>query len=274
MEIRFSVLVVSIMLLALNAAVQLSALAAVQGLAAQQHAYAAQQHAVSPPTDAAALEIALNERRLAFVLATDAKFDQPTNTLQEDSTIQRATNPWCSEWGETRVVSISGRAVIWSELARERCNAANVVLMNDVEMVIEIAKKLGWKDDLKPVAVFGGSKEAIFDSIYESEIKKQHLLENYDLKFDAKQNSGFIENHIVFEQRRYREASFHAKARLCGLTFSTTWHDYVHRPRGLPIEKWVYTQTSRGASERKVITAGQLRRTFAPLYDRTVKWGS
>ena len=104
--------------------------------------------------------------------------------------------------------------------------------MNDVEMVIEIAKKLGWKDDLKPVAVFGGSKEAIFDSIYESEIKKQHLLENYDLKFDAKQNSGFIENHIVFEQRRYREASFHAKARLCGLTFSTTWHDYVHRPRG------------------------------------------
>ena len=73
------------------------------------------------------------------------------------------------------MVSISGRAVIWSELARERCNAANVVLMNDVEMVIEIAKKLVWKDDLKPVAVFG-SKEAIFDSIYESEIKKQHLL--------------------------------------------------------------------------------------------------
>ena len=135
-------LVVLIVFLALNAAVQLSTLAAVQGLASQQQA-------VSPPgTDAAALEIALNERRLAFVLATDAKFDQPTNTLQEDSTIQRATNPWCSEWGETRVVSISGRAVIWSELARERCNAANVVLMNDVEMVIEIAKKLGWKDDL------------------------------------------------------------------------------------------------------------------------------
>ena len=57
----------------------------------------------------------------------------------------------------------------------ERCNAANVVLMNDVEMVIEIAKKLGWKDDLKPVAVFG-SKEAIFDNERESEIKKQHLL--------------------------------------------------------------------------------------------------
>ena len=73
MEIRFSVLVVLIVFLALNAAVQLSTLAAVQGLAAQQYA-------VSPPgTDAAALEIALNERRLAFVLATDAKFDEPTN---------------------------------------------------------------------------------------------------------------------------------------------------------------------------------------------------
>ena len=153
----------------------------------------------------------------------------------------------------------------------ERCNAANVVLMNDVEMVIEIAKKLGWKDDLKPVAVFG-SKEAIFDNERESEIKKQHLLENYDLKFDAKQNSGFIENHIVFEKRRYREAPFHAKARLCGLTFSTTWHDgptYVDRTRGPPIEKW--TSVTAG---QKVITAGQLRRTGTPLYDRTVKWGS
>ena len=51
MEIRFSVLVVLIVFLALNAAVQLSTLAAVQGLAAQQHA-------ISPPgTDAPALEI-------------------------------------------------------------------------------------------------------------------------------------------------------------------------------------------------------------------------
>ena len=51
MEIRFSVLVVLIVFLALNAAVQLRTLAAVQGLAAQQHA-------ISPPgTDAAALEI-------------------------------------------------------------------------------------------------------------------------------------------------------------------------------------------------------------------------
>ena len=146
MEIRFSVLVVSIALLALNAAVQLSALAAVQGLAAQQHAYAAQQHAVSPPTDAAALEIALNERRLAFVLATDANFDQPTNPPTNPELklhqpyMKRATNPWCSEWG---MISRSE----WTAQP-ERCNAANVVLMNDVEMVIEIAKKLGWKDDL------------------------------------------------------------------------------------------------------------------------------
>ena len=66
MEIRFSVLVVLIVSLALNAAVQLSTLAAVQGLATQQHAVSL------PGTDAAALEIALNERRLAFVLATDA----------------------------------------------------------------------------------------------------------------------------------------------------------------------------------------------------------
>ena len=51
MEIRFSVLVVLIVFLALNAAVQLRTLAAVQGLAAQQHA-------ISPPgTDAPALEI-------------------------------------------------------------------------------------------------------------------------------------------------------------------------------------------------------------------------
>ena len=65
MEIRFSVLVVLIVFLALNAAVQLRTLAAVQGLAAQQHAIfppgtdaPAQQHAISPPgTDAPALEI-------------------------------------------------------------------------------------------------------------------------------------------------------------------------------------------------------------------------
>ena len=278
MEIRFSVLVVSIVLLALNAAVQLSTLAAVQGLAAQQHA-------VSPPTDAAALEIALNERRLAFVLATDAKFDQPTNRDQrklDQPYIQPATNPWCSEWGG--VAPRSSKA----QQPELLCNAANVVLMNDVEMVIEIAKKLGWKDDLKPVAVFG-SKEAIFDNERESEIRKQHLLENYDLKFDAKQNSGFIENHIVFEQR-HREASFHAKARLCGLTFSTTWHDgptYV----GLPIENWKWTSgEGRGPYEegplppwegppptqplQKYILAEKFRRTGAPLYDRTVKWGS
>ena len=87
MEIRFSVLVVLIVSLALNAAVQLSTLAAVQGLATQQHA-------VSPPgTDTAALEIALNERRLAFVLATDAKFDQPPNPDHRLS-----TNRWCTKW--------------------------------------------------------------------------------------------------------------------------------------------------------------------------------
>ena len=126
MEIRFSVLVVSIVLLALNAAVQLSTLAAVQGLAAQQHA-------VSPPTDAAALEIALNERRLAFVLATDAKFDQPTNRDQrklDQRYIQSATNPWCSEWvSEARQPELL-------------CNAANVVLMNDVEMVEKLFYRL------------------------------------------------------------------------------------------------------------------------------------
>ena len=102
MEIRFSVLVVLIVFLALNAAVQLSTLAAVQGLAAQQYA-------VSPPgTDAAALEIALNERRLAFVLATDAKFDEPTNPDQHDRHLRKATNRWCTKWGS------------------ESCTAANV----------------------------------------------------------------------------------------------------------------------------------------------------
>ena len=143
MEIRFSVLVVLIVFLALNAAVQLSTLAAVQGLATQQHA-------VSPPgTDAAALEIALNERRLAFVLATDAKFDEPTNPDQHDRHLRKATNRWCTKWGS------------------ESCTAANVVLMNDVDMVIEIAKELGWKDDLKPVAVFGS--KAWLDNPYNSE---------------------------------------------------------------------------------------------------------
>ena len=137
MEIRFSVLVVLIVFLALNAAVQLGTLAAVQGLAAQQYA-------VSPPgTDAAALEIALNERRLAFVLATDAKFDQPTNPDHKDTKLRQPTNPWCAKWDHT------------IRNAYGRCNAAKVVLMSDVEMVIEIAKELGWKDDLKPVAVFG-----------------------------------------------------------------------------------------------------------------------
>ena len=126
MEIRFSVLVVLIVFLALNAAVQLRTLAAVQGLAAQQHAIsppgtdapaleilstrkvasqglATQQHAVSPPgTDTAALEIALNERRLAFVLATDAKFDQPTNPdLVRNAKTRPATN--LHQVGVTRV---------------------------------------------------------------------------------------------------------------------------------------------------------------------------
>ena len=62
MEIRFSVLVVLIVFLALNAAVQLRTLAAVQGLAAQQHA-------ISPPgTDAAALEI-LSTRNAVYAAA-------------------------------------------------------------------------------------------------------------------------------------------------------------------------------------------------------------
>ena len=62
MEIRFSVLVVLIVFLALNAAVQLRTLAAVQGLAAQQHA-------ISPPgTDAPALEI-LSTRNAVYAAA-------------------------------------------------------------------------------------------------------------------------------------------------------------------------------------------------------------
>ena len=255
MEIRFSVLVVLIVFLALNAAVQLSTLAAVQGLAAQQYA-------VSPPgTDAAALEIALNERRLAFVLATDAKFDEPTNPDQHTRHLRKATNRWCTKWGET--TSRKTRRGSDGE-----CSAANVVLMNDVDMVIEIAKELGWKDDLKPVAVFGS--KAWLDNPYNSEgstydrdswkifEEKKSQLENYDLKFDSNL-SGFIENHVEFEQRRYREASFHVKAKLCGLTFSTTWQgEPVLESR--PIDEWLYGPIGGGR-----ISATQGRRSD-PLY--------
>ena len=255
MEIRFSVLVVLIVFLALNAAVQLSTLAAVQGLAAQQYA-------VSPPgTDAAALEIALNERRLAFVLATDAKFDEPINPDQKDSRLRLASNRWCTKWGET-----TGRDTRGSNGG---CSAANVVLMNDVDMVIEIAKELGWKDDLKPVAVFGS--KAWLDNPYNSEPaydrdkwkifeEKKSQLENYDLKFDSNL-SGFIENHVEFEQRRYREASFHVKAKLCGLTFSTTWQgapDRTSLSRPFVMLPLGITRFARANS----------------LYYRTVKWGS
>ncbi len=260
MEIRFSVLVVLIVFLALNAAVQLSTLAAVQGLATQQHA-------VSPPgTDAAALEIALNERRLAFVLATDAKFDEPINPDQKDSRLRLASNRWCTKWGET-----TGRDTRGSNGG---CSAANVVLMNDVDMVIEIAKELGWKDDLKPVAVFGS--KAWLDNPYNSETtyheppyqkwkifeEKKSQLENYDLKFDSNL-SGFIENHVEFEQRRYREASFHVKAKLCGLTFSTTW-------QGAPILESRPIETLN-LGLREIVT--RFARANS-LYYRTVKWGS
>ena len=283
MEIRFSVLVVLIVFLALNAAVQLSTLAAVQGLAAQQYA-------VSPPrTDTAALEIALNERRLAFVLATDAKFDEPINPDQQDRKLplRLATNRWCTKWRET--FSRGGRG------SNGECSAANVVLMNDVDMVIEIAKELGWKDDLKPVAVFGS--KAWLDNPYNSETpqaqthdimtivdewnewnlngkksqweifeEKKSQLENYDLKFDSNL-SGFIENHVEFEQRRYREASFHVKAKLCGLTFSTTWQgEPVLESR--PIERWNF----RGNNGISSISA--TLRYSGELYYRTVKWGS
>ncbi len=253
MEIRFSVLVVLIVFLALNAAVQ--------GLATQQHA-------VSPPgTDAAALEIALNERRLAFVLATDAKFDEPTRT-ESDRNVQLASNRWCTKWGETT----SRKTRRGSDGG---CSAANVVLMNDVDMVIEIAKELGWKDDLKPVAVFGS--KAWLDNPYNSEAthdrdqwkifeEKKSQLENYDLKFDSNL-SGFIENHVEFEQRRYREASFHVKAKLCGLTFSTTWQGApVLESR--PIEKWNF-RSNIGIS----VISATLRHS-GELYYRTVKWGS
>ena len=260
MEIRFSVLVELIVFLALNAAAQISTLAAGQGLAAQQYA-------VSPPgTDAAALEIALNERRLAFVLATDAKFDEPTNPDQQDRHLRKATNRWCTKWGET--TSRDG--------SNGGCSAANVVLMNDVDMVIEIAKELGWKDDLKPVAVFGS--KAWLDNPYNSEgstydrdswkifEEKKSQLENYDLKFDSNL-SGFIENHVEFEQRRYREASFHVKAKLCGLTFSTTWQGApVLESR--PIEKWDFR------SNIGISSIFATLRYSGELYYRTVTWGS
>ena len=255
MEIRFSVLVVLIVFLALNAAVQLSTLAAVQGLAAQQYA-------VSPPrTDAAALEIALNERRLAFVLATDAKFDQPTNPDHKDTKLRQPTNPWCAKWDHT------------IRNAYGRCNAAKVVLMSDVEMVIEIAKELGWKDDLKPVAVFGS--KAWLDNPYTTETpyqqwkifeEKKSQLENYDLKFDSNL-SGFIENHVEFEQRRYREASFHVKAKLCGLTFSTTW-------QGAPILESRPIETWNFRAEYGISGIPAALRHSGELYYRTVKWGS
>ena len=254
MEIRFSVLVVLIVFLALNAAVQ--------GLATQQHA-------VSPPgTDAAALEIALNERRLAFVLATDAKFDEPTRT-ESDRNVQLASNRWCTKWGETT----SRKTRRGSDGG---CSAANVVLMNDVDMVIEIAKELGWKDDLKPVAVFGS--KAWLDNPYNSEgstydrdswkifEEKKSQLENYDLKFDSNL-SGFIENHVEFEQRRYREASFHVKAKLCGLTFSTTW-------QGAPILESRPIETWNFRAEYGISGIPATLRYSGELYYRTVKWGS
>ena len=131
--------------------------------------------------------------------------------------------------------------------------------MNDVDMVIEIAKELGWKDELKPVAEF--VKET-----YEIREDKQQLEKNYDLKFDQF-NKGFIENHVEFEQRRYREASFHVKAKLCGLTFSTTWQGApVLESR--PINEWKY----RGNNGISVISA--TLRYSGELYYRTVKWGS
>ena len=260
MEIRFSVLVVLIVFLALNAAVQLSTLAAVQGLAAQQYA-------VSPPrTDAAALEIALNERRLAFVLATDAKFDQPTNPdLVRNAKTRPATNRWCTKWELPMYFKES--------LPLEPCSAANMVLMNDVDMVIEIAKELGWKDELKPVAEFRSNDIFIDKTTYGIQKDKQQLEKNYDLKFDSKlrPRSGFIENRVDFEQRRYREASFHVKAKLCGLTFSTTWQgEPVLESR--PIHEWFYGIDGRAPSTAK-ISATQGKRSD-PLYYRTVKWGS
>ena len=140
---------------------------------------------------------------------------------------------------------------------------------------IEIAKELGWKDDLKPVAVFGS--KAWLDNPYNSEAaydrdqwkifeEKKSQLENYDLKFDSNL-SGFIENHVEFEQRRYREASFHVKAKLCGLTFSTTWQgEPVLESR--PIERWNFW----GNNGISGISA--TLRYSGELYYRTVTWGS
>ena len=246
-------LVVLIVFLALNAAVQLSTLAAVQGLAAQQYA-------VSPPgTDAAALEIALNERRLAFVLATDAKFDEPINPDQKDSRLRLASNRWCTKWGET-----TGRDTRGSNGG---CSAANVVLMNDVDMVIEIAKELGWKDELKPVAEFRSNDIFIDKTAYGIQKHKQQLEKNYDLKFDSRQLSGFIESRVAFEQRRYREASFHVKAKLCGLTFSTTW-------QGAP-DRTSFLESRPIVTLPKTLPIGITRFARAnSLYYRTVKWGS
>ena len=139
--------------------------------------------------------------------------------------------------------------------------------MNDVDMVIEIAKELGWKDELKPVAEFRSNDIFIDKTAYGIQKHKQQLEKNYDLKFDSKLRSGFIESRVDFEQRRYREASFHVKAKLCGLTFSTTWQG---KPvlESRPIDEWFYGTNGGGR-----ISATQGRRSD-PLYYRTVKWGS
>ena len=140
--------------------------------------------------------------------------------------------------------------------------------MNDVDMVIEIAKELGWKDELKPVAEFRSNDIFIDKTAYGIQKHKQQLEKNYDLKFDSRQLSGFIESRVAFEQRRYREASFHVKAKLCGLTFSTTWQGAPDRTSVLesrPIEAWTYKTST--------IFAKQGGRANS-LYYRTVKWGS
>ena len=263
MEIRFSVLVVLIVFLALNAAVQLSTLAAVQGLATQQHA-------VSPPgTDTAALEIALNERRLAFVLATDAKFDQPPNPdLERNAKTRPERNRWCTKWELPNPMYFKEPPFLLGGVEESfPCSAANMVLMNDVDMVIEIAKELGWKDELKPVAEFRSNDIFIDKTTYGIQKDKQQLEKNYDLKFDSKLRSGFIESRVDFEQRRYREASFHVKAKLCGLTFSTTWQGAPDRTSFLesrPIE-------TLNLGLREIVT--RFARANS-LYYRTVKWGS
>ena len=101
---------------------------------------------------------------------------------------------------------------------------------------------------------------------YATHEQKKSQLENYDLKFDSNL-SGFIENYVDFEQRRYREASFHVKAKLCGLTFSTTWQGApVLESR--PIETWIY----KYGYDRVRISATQGRRGKSLSY-RTVKWG-